>query len=649
MTKIFNSLAVAGILLGATTANAQPFTKKYADERDHAHYSIENYAEDLFMGGTTFEPGSLTDTDIHAKRLDGSGNVVWEQKYDIGDEERCIDIALYDGEDMVITGTTKVGGDNRIFVLRIEQSTGNLINQILLNPGPAGHIEQTPSEIIYSATTENYYLSGFTFDYSTTPHPTFGEGLLFSLDVSLNLNWTKETPGAITAIEEIDGVGIFVGSATNSAVNYSGNLIWQINSGDHAIASTTDAEYDAASDRIIAITHNSLLEITGASAGGASLNQIIWYADNTADYRNIQNLDLELNANTNELVLLQVAEEDMVAYRNYNPCVIHLDLTTLNVNQGNVTRTHNPGAYYFDEDARYAFGHSMQLSDWVDDFGVVYFEHPDFGMGAPNEYDVKILRTNSTGASELSCEEEIPMQQGVVTPIAQTATSFTTISYSTTTPAVTDLTVSHTLLENCFNFEPCSINISHLIVDYTDCYTQDYSVSYTANPGTVITGYTWNWGDGSSTTTTNPNTTHTFSSGACSYTVCVTVNAVGTDGSTCSDTHCQTVLMLNDEGCEPCGEGRSSIQPGNSGTASEMDFTVAPNPSNGNFAIELVGDDMNGQFVLLNAIGQVVYTSENIQGNYFRTTIDGSTLEEGVYLLQFRNANEVITKKLIKI
>lgn len=72
----------------------------------------------------------------------------------------------------------------------------------------------------------------------------------------------------------------------------------------------------------------------------------------------------------------------------------------------------------------------------------------------------------------------------------------------------------------------------------------------------------------------------------------------------------------------------------------ELDVVVFPNPTNG--LITILGVD-NAQLTVLNAIGQKVFES-GVSDN--RTTIDLSTLNNGVYILKLENENGVAVKRL---
>ena len=48
---------------------------------------------------------------------------------------------------------------------------------------------------------------------------------------------------------------------------------------------------------------------------------------------------------------------------------------------------------------------------------------------------------------------------------------------------------------------------------------------------------------------------------------------------------------------------------------------------------------------IMNNLGQVVYSNENVLG---KITIDMSSFATGIYSLQLKNGNSVVTKKIVK-
>lgn len=78
---------------------------------------------------------------------------------------------------------------------------------------------------------------------------------------------------------------------------------------------------------------------------------------------------------------------------------------------------------------------------------------------------------------------------------------------------------------------------------------------------------------------------------------------------------------------------------------------ISPNPVASSAFIEISGGDLTGhQFVLRNAIGQEMYSSTQLEGNYFSDRIDLSNLPSGIYFLTLSGQDEGVMQvtKLVK-
>lgn len=93
--------------------------------------------------------------------------------------------------------------------------------------------------------------------------------------------------------------------------------------------------------------------------------------------------------------------------------------------------------------------------------------------------------------------------------------------------------------------------------------------------------------------------------------------------------------------CRPSPSGLGSVKQLN-GT-----LTVMPNPTNGIFEVRLNNSEMiNGDLLVIDATGRVVY-SEKVQNNgLFNTTIDITNFAKGLYSVQLRTVQGAATKPL---
>lgn len=72
---------------------------------------------------------------------------------------------------------------------------------------------------------------------------------------------------------------------------------------------------------------------------------------------------------------------------------------------------------------------------------------------------------------------------------------------------------------------------------------------------------------------------------------------------------------------------------------------IYPNPSNGIFMLELLGNTNAQQVSISNAIGQVVYINNSIGNNTLQLNVDN--VAKGVYTIQITTAQGVVNKKII--
>jgi hypothetical protein len=80
------------------------------------------------------------------------------------------------------------------------------------------------------------------------------------------------------------------------------------------------------------------------------------------------------------------------------------------------------------------------------------------------------------------------------------------------------------------------------------------------------------------------------------------------------------------------------------------DLLVYPDPSDGNFIVELfncsIADHVS--LAIINPFGQVVFNSEEkVNGDHFSKSINMKELSSGVYLLEMKAGNSAIRKKFL--
>ncbi len=78
--------------------------------------------------------------------------------------------------------------------------------------------------------------------------------------------------------------------------------------------------------------------------------------------------------------------------------------------------------------------------------------------------------------------------------------------------------------------------------------------------------------------------------------------------------------------------------------------TLAPNPNNGQFYVEIQGyeGDEDMQLTVVNAVGQVIHQEQFIGNTYINRTIDISSYPAGMYMLRIQSENTSWMQKVVK-
>ena len=91
----------------------------------------------------------------------------------------------------------------------------------------------------------------------------------------------------------------------------------------------------------------------------------------------------------------------------------------------------------------------------------------------------------------------------------------------------------------------------------------------------------------------------------------------------------------------------SYSQPALGSNQNELDkLSLYPNPTNGNLNIQLSNTINNGTLKVITITGQMVFEQHNLNGTTFN--FDVTSLNQGIYIVQLTNGNEVLNSKFIK-
>jgi PKD repeat protein len=159
-----------------------------------------------------------------------------------------------------------------------------------------------------------------------------------------------------------------------------------------------------------------------------------------------------------------------------------------------------------------------------------------------------------------------------------------------------------------------SSSATNLDVDFTDAST---SVA-------GIASWSWDFGDGGSSADQNPSYSYAAEG---TFTVCLTV----TDVNGCSSTYCESVTVT---------DIATTIA-----QAVDNGMTVYPNPSNGQFVVEVRGVEADVQLIVMDVAGRQVYNEGIVLNGSFRKSM---TLDvaKGSYLLQIVTLEGTVSRMI---
>jgi len=172
------------------------------------------------------------------------------------------------------------------------------------------------------------------------------------------------------------------------------------------------------------------------------------------------------------------------------------------------------------------------------------------------------------------------------------------------------ITLTETTVDAAFTYVATGLS-----VDFTDASTTS----------STITDWAWDFDDAGATST-DASPTHVFTADG-PYTVCLTV----TDENGCTSEYCEGIQVTD-------------ISVGIVETL-ESNLSMYPNPSNGQFVVEVNGVDADAQITIMDVAGRHVYTEGvNMKGN-FRKELN-LNIASGTYLLQINTVEGKVTRKI---
>ena len=172
-----------------------------------------------------------------------------------------------------------------------------------------------------------------------------------------------------------------------------------------------------------------------------------------------------------------------------------------------------------------------------------------------------------------------------------------------------------------------TVTLTETTVDAAFTYAATgLSVAFTdaSSTSSTIVEWAWDFGDGNTSDLADPTNVYAADG---PYTVCLTV----TDENGCTSEYCEAIQVTD--------------IPTSIAEAVERGMEVYPNPSNGQFVVEVSGVEAGVQIVVLDVAGRQVYNEGVTLNNSFRKDLN-LDVASGTYFLQVATLEGLVTRKI---
>lgn len=182
--KIQNLTKTIALLLCATVGKAQSFqTTVFEPEKDYNHFSIEQTEKGYIAVGTQFESGN---NDIKIVALDLDGNPIWEKIIDKTHDDRGLDVAIDNKNNIVLTGYLSDGTKtHHLYIAKLDMY-GNFITDRLIEVDDRSKRSSAGTNIIYSKKMDAFVVGGYVAEQKAVPLEQNG-AFVAMFDTDLNL------------------------------------------------------------------------------------------------------------------------------------------------------------------------------------------------------------------------------------------------------------------------------------------------------------------------------------------------------------------------------------------------------------------------------------------------------------------------------
>ncbi len=222
----------------------------------------------------------------------------------------------------------------------------------------------------------------------------------------------------------------------------------------------------------------------------------------------------------------------------------------------------------------------------------------------------------------------------------------TSHTYANSGTYIATLTVNNGSLSSCVDTYtqsvviPCMANSNFSLVPTATAQVWN---AYVGSPANIVAA-TWSWGDNSTSNTLY--TSHTYSASG-TYSICLSVTVTcGASATTCINQfiyRSEQNMQMIQVNVIPQSMPTSIV----SNNINVIDYSVYPNPNNGQFEIKLNGNGSEtANIKVYNLIGKLVYETETVNDNSVKN-INLDNVSNGVYFIKVNANNKEFTKKII--
>lgn len=562
----------------------------YQTGMDMNHYSIETAASGEYIcAGTIFDPSG--NTDIHVFKLDPGGNLVWERTIDQSNDDRALDVLVDSNDDIVITGYISPVAVNspELYMLKLNQSGGFIADSKLKDWDAS-----VGTNVIHSQATNTYIVGGFYADQLSFPLMA-NEAFVVEFDLGLvyrrhmQFSDVDMEHSSINDIVEVPNGYFLTGSVSMSAgypIGEQGVLAVIV---DHGLGLVNNLSFEATNSE-----HN------GVSGDYDASTDEIYLMSNNSEIHNPQITIIQDISGVPSILSEYYLELDP-NYGSYNAAGFDLAICawdpTMLVASG-YFRTYDDGS-----------GSITNACPWI-----VQFERNSGAQVAGYFWPAPSNNFHTHGGGVLSTfsgEHPYVFNQEIMTLRGDGQGYVFVGAHEIGSDFGIDIVT--TLFMNpapCYNpLTYSNISISSNTIGLTDNFT----VVSNPIPNASLNGVISEFG------VFCPELMYGYA-------------PINDDLD----------ILLHDY----------DLVSGTTASIHDLDaasLNVAPNPFTENFTVEIIGANLNGQLVLINALGQTVYSSAQIGGEFYSEQIDMASFEKGIYILKFTDGRSEVMKKIVKL